>query len=207
MGSGNIRRCFPLGLLVALGAEPYALSVLALAGLVRIVTTPLVFARPSSPAEVFAFKRAITECSSRRLRSHPSQDLRESLLGRRSLGQPRSRCSTRGGCHRIPRQLGFHRLCLRTLQRSSVATSAGTSWDSLARRRSHPGLAAVQACRSAASASFRGSPRCVSTGYKGGTAGSPVVWPSLEVGADLHYSVPGPEGQETEGMSELGTSA
>mgnify|MGYP001048700107 CR=1 FL=1 len=40
---------------LATGHEPFALSSLALAGLVRIVTNPRVFRRPSSLDEVFAF--------------------------------------------------------------------------------------------------------------------------------------------------------
>ena len=40
---------------LATGAEPFALSVLALSGLVRIVTNPRVFERPSTADEVFAF--------------------------------------------------------------------------------------------------------------------------------------------------------
>lgn len=40
---------------LATGPEPFALSQLALAGLVRIVTNPRVFLRPSTLAEVFAF--------------------------------------------------------------------------------------------------------------------------------------------------------
>lgn len=40
---------------LATGPEPFALSVLALSGLVRIVTNPRVFHRPSTLAEVFDF--------------------------------------------------------------------------------------------------------------------------------------------------------
>jgi hypothetical protein len=40
---------------LATGDEPFALSVLALAGLVRITTNPRVFRRPSTLDEVFAF--------------------------------------------------------------------------------------------------------------------------------------------------------
>jgi len=40
---------------LATGPEPFALSVLALAGVVRITTNPRVFRRPSSLDEVFAF--------------------------------------------------------------------------------------------------------------------------------------------------------
>jgi len=40
---------------LATGPEPFALSVLALSGLVRIVTNPRIFRRPSSLEEVFAF--------------------------------------------------------------------------------------------------------------------------------------------------------
>lgn len=46
---------------LATGAEPYALSVLVLAGLVRIVTNRRIFSRPSSPSEVFAFIREIVD--------------------------------------------------------------------------------------------------------------------------------------------------
>lgn len=40
---------------LATGHEPFALSVLALSGLVRIVTNPRIFRRPSTLEEVFAF--------------------------------------------------------------------------------------------------------------------------------------------------------
>jgi uncharacterized protein len=40
---------------LATGHQPFALSVLAVSGLVRIVTNPRVFRRPSTLDEVFAF--------------------------------------------------------------------------------------------------------------------------------------------------------
>ena len=40
---------------LATGPEPFALSILALAGLVRIVTNPRVFRQPSGLEEAFAF--------------------------------------------------------------------------------------------------------------------------------------------------------
>lgn len=40
---------------LATGREPFALSVLALAGVVRIVTNPRIFGRPSTLDEVFEF--------------------------------------------------------------------------------------------------------------------------------------------------------
>ncbi|MBN2494904.1 MAG: type II toxin-antitoxin system VapC family toxin [Deltaproteobacteria bacterium] len=40
---------------LATGPEPFALSPIALSGLVRIVTNPKVFRRPSTLEEVFAF--------------------------------------------------------------------------------------------------------------------------------------------------------
>jgi len=40
---------------LATGYEPFALSPLALAGLVRIVTNPRIFSKPSTHDEVFAF--------------------------------------------------------------------------------------------------------------------------------------------------------
>lgn len=45
---------------LATGAEPFALSVLALSGLVRIVTNPRVFRRPSSLGEAFGFIEELT---------------------------------------------------------------------------------------------------------------------------------------------------
>jgi len=45
---------------VATGVEPFALSVLSLAGVVRIVTNPRIFNRPSSLDEVFAFIGELT---------------------------------------------------------------------------------------------------------------------------------------------------
>jgi toxin-antitoxin system PIN domain toxin len=45
---------------LATGDEPFALSVLALAGLVRIVTNPRVFRGPSTLDEVFEFTTELT---------------------------------------------------------------------------------------------------------------------------------------------------
>ena len=45
---------------LATGHEPFALSVLAVGGLVRIVTNPRVFRRPSHLDEVFAFIDQLT---------------------------------------------------------------------------------------------------------------------------------------------------
>jgi uncharacterized protein len=45
---------------LATGDEPFALSVLALAGLVRIVTNPRVFRGPSTLDEVFEFTNELT---------------------------------------------------------------------------------------------------------------------------------------------------
>jgi toxin-antitoxin system PIN domain toxin len=45
---------------VATGFEPFALSSLALAGVVRIVTNQRIFSRPSSHDEVFAFIGQLT---------------------------------------------------------------------------------------------------------------------------------------------------
>jgi len=45
---------------MATGPEPFALSVLALSGVVRITTNPRVFRRPSSLGEVFAFIDELT---------------------------------------------------------------------------------------------------------------------------------------------------
>lgn len=52
---------------LATGVEPFALSVLTLAGLVRIVTNPRIFRRPSSLEEVFAFVGELTERPNARL--------------------------------------------------------------------------------------------------------------------------------------------
>lgn len=46
---------------IATGPEPFAISVLALSGLVRIATNRRVFARPSSVDEVFAFIRELSD--------------------------------------------------------------------------------------------------------------------------------------------------
>jgi len=46
---------------LATGVEPFALSVLTLAGLVRIVTNPRIFKRPSTLDEVFDFIRELKE--------------------------------------------------------------------------------------------------------------------------------------------------
>jgi len=40
---------------IATGPEPFALSVLALSGLIRITTNPRIFKRPSTLDEVFAY--------------------------------------------------------------------------------------------------------------------------------------------------------
>lgn len=45
---------------LAAGDEPFALSVLTLAGLVRIVTNPRIFHRPSTLDEVFEFTTELT---------------------------------------------------------------------------------------------------------------------------------------------------
>ncbi len=45
---------------MATGPEPFALSVLALSGVVRITINPRVFRRPSSLGEVFAFLDELT---------------------------------------------------------------------------------------------------------------------------------------------------
>ena len=45
----------------ATGPEPFAISVLVLSGLVRIVTNGRVYARPSTLDEVFAFIRELTD--------------------------------------------------------------------------------------------------------------------------------------------------
>ena len=45
---------------LATGYEPFSLSSLALAGLVRIVTNPRIFRRPSTHDEVFAFIGELT---------------------------------------------------------------------------------------------------------------------------------------------------
>lgn len=52
---------------LATSPEPFALSVLALAGLVRIVTNPRIFRRPSTLAEVFAFLEELTSRPTARL--------------------------------------------------------------------------------------------------------------------------------------------
>jgi len=46
---------------LAIGREPFALSSLCLAGVVRIVTNPRVFQRPSTLDEVFGFIGALVE--------------------------------------------------------------------------------------------------------------------------------------------------
>jgi toxin-antitoxin system PIN domain toxin len=46
---------------LATGHEPFALSILALVGVVRIVTSPRVFKRPSTLDEVFAFIAELLE--------------------------------------------------------------------------------------------------------------------------------------------------
>lgn len=52
---------------LATGNEPFALSVLTLVGLVRIVTNPRVFRRPSSLDEVFDFTRELTSRANARV--------------------------------------------------------------------------------------------------------------------------------------------
>jgi toxin-antitoxin system PIN domain toxin len=55
---------------LATGYEPFALSSLALVGVVRIVTNPRVFRRPSSHGEVFAFIGELTARTNARV-VHP----------------------------------------------------------------------------------------------------------------------------------------
>lgn len=52
---------------LATSPEPFALSMLALAGLVRIVTNPRIFPRPSTREEVFAFVRELAQRPGARL--------------------------------------------------------------------------------------------------------------------------------------------
>lgn len=52
---------------LATGPEPFALSVLALSGLVRIVTNPRIFSRPSTLDEVFDFVAELKERPTARL--------------------------------------------------------------------------------------------------------------------------------------------
>lgn len=52
---------------LATGDEPFALSVLALVGVVRIVTNPKIFRQPSSLDEVFAFIRELVDRPNARL--------------------------------------------------------------------------------------------------------------------------------------------
>lgn len=58
---------------LATGPEPFALSVLALSGLVRIVTNPRVFRLPSQLGEVFAFIDQLTARPTARIVS-PGRD-------------------------------------------------------------------------------------------------------------------------------------
>ena len=58
---------------LATGPEPFALSVLALAGVVRITTNPRVFVRPSTLDEVFAFIDELTARPTARIVS-PGRD-------------------------------------------------------------------------------------------------------------------------------------
>jgi toxin-antitoxin system PIN domain toxin len=55
---------------LATGFEPFALSSLALSGVVRIVTNPRIFQRPSTLEEVFAFIGELTSRSNSRV-VHP----------------------------------------------------------------------------------------------------------------------------------------
>lgn len=52
---------------LATGPEPFALSVLALVGLVRIVTNPRIFRRPSTLEEALAFAGELTRRPTARL--------------------------------------------------------------------------------------------------------------------------------------------
>ena len=52
---------------LATASEPFALSVLALASVVRIVTNPRIFVRPSTHDEVFDFIAELTERPTARL--------------------------------------------------------------------------------------------------------------------------------------------
>jgi toxin-antitoxin system PIN domain toxin len=52
---------------LATGPEPFALSVLALVGLVRIVTNPRIFRRPSTLEEALAFTGELTRRPTARL--------------------------------------------------------------------------------------------------------------------------------------------
>ena len=52
---------------LATGPEPFALSLLVLVGLLRIVTNPRIFKRPSTLEEVLAFATELVRCPTARL--------------------------------------------------------------------------------------------------------------------------------------------
>ncbi len=52
---------------LATGPEPFALSLLVLVGLLRVVTNPRIFKRPSTLDEVLAFAAELVRCPTARL--------------------------------------------------------------------------------------------------------------------------------------------
>ena len=112
---------------VATGHEPFAISVLALAGLVRIATNQRVFPRPSTLDEVFAFLSELRDrpqCSNHRPWAgalHDSRGALPCLGGKRKAG---GRCPACGDRHRARLHHGLDRFGLRPVSGTALATPA-----------------------------------------------------------------------------------
>jgi hypothetical protein len=111
---------------VATGREPFALSTLGLAGVVRIVANPRIFGRPSTHDEVFGFIAELVLRPTARV-VHPGaaapRDLRGSLPPLRSNRQAGGQCPARRrgrGARMHPRD---HRRGPRPLRRPPLAAS------------------------------------------------------------------------------------
>jgi predicted nucleic acid-binding protein len=119
---------------VATGHEPFALSTLGLSGLVRIVTNPRIFRRPSTLDEVFAFVNHPPGTS-------PPRDLRRPLPPIGGHGKVGGGRAARCRCHRARVRFDHHRLRLRSFPRAAVAppaaralTAAGSATITVRRR-------------------------------------------------------------------------
>ena len=130
---------------LATGPEPFALSVLVLAGFVRIATNPQIFDPPSTTGTAFAFVSSLVERPTARIVGPGPDHLtifehlcRESA----ATGKTGGGRSTRGGGHRARVHDCVHRRRLQPISGAPLAPSA-TSLGTIGREResapqSHP---------------------------------------------------------------------
>lgn len=98
-------------------AEPFALSVLALSGLVRIVTNPRIFRRPSTLDEVFAFIGELVGRSNARVIAPGPKHLqvfedlcrRSGATGKLAVGAQHAAVAIEHGCTLVTTDSDFDR--------------------------------------------------------------------------------------------------